>query len=100
MWGYYPGGGGWLMMVLGTILWAVLLSILVWAMIRWLGYRVTNPGSRKPGTSTNGFSALEILRQRYVRGEIDAPTFEHMRKCLEGSSDLARQAVSEELKGD
>lgn len=81
MWGYYPGGGGWPMMVLGNVLWIALLGLLVWAIIHWLEYRLT----RKPGTSASGFSALEILRQRYARGEIDTPTFEQMRERLEGS---------------
>ncbi len=31
-------------------------------------------------------SALEILRQRYARGEIDTATFEQMRERLEVSS--------------
>ena len=29
------------------------------------------------------FSALEILRQRYARGEIDDATYQHMRERLE-----------------
>jgi hypothetical protein len=32
------------------------------------------------------FSALEILQQRYARGEIDAATFDQMRERLEASS--------------
>jgi len=35
--------------------------------------------------SGGGPSALEILRQRYARGEIDAATFEQMRERLESS---------------
>ena len=85
MWGYSPSGSGWLMMILVNVLWIVLLGILVWAIIRWFGYRATLPGSRKPDAATSSFSSLEILRQRYARGEIDAPTFEQMRERLEGS---------------
>jgi uncharacterized membrane protein len=33
-----------------------------------------------------GPSALEILRQRYARGEIDAVTFEQMRERLASSA--------------
>ena len=29
-------------------------------------------------------NAMEILRQRYARGEIDGSTFDHMRERLEG----------------
>jgi uncharacterized membrane protein len=31
-------------------------------------------------------SALDILRQRYARGEIDAATFDHMRERLEATT--------------
>lgn len=30
--------------------------------------------------------AMEILRRRYARGEIDGPTFDQMRERLEGSA--------------
>jgi hypothetical protein len=37
-------------------------------------------------------SAMEILRQRYARGEIDAITFELMRERLESSGGQAQQS--------
>lgn len=87
MWGYGydPGWGGWLMMVFGNILWIALLAILVWAVIRWFERKASIPGPQGPGVPTSGPSAMEILRQRYARGEIDAATFEQMRERLEAS---------------
>ena len=88
MWGYgySPSWGGmFLMMVVGNLLWIALLGILVWSVIRWFVRRPGVLGLREPGPFTSGPSALELLRQRYARGEIDAVTFEQMRERLEGS---------------
>lgn len=86
MWRYNLGWGGmFLMMVLGNLLWIALLGILVWAVIRWFERRPNVPGSPGAGTPENSPSALEILRQRYARGEIDLATFEQMRKHLQTS---------------
>ena len=87
MWGYGydPGWGGWLMMVFGNILWIALLGILVWAVIRWFERKARFSGQRGSSGPMSDVSALEILRQRYARGEIDAATFENMRERLEVS---------------
>ena len=69
----------------GTILWIALLVLLVWALIHWLtmrnvpliGYHSTPPVYQP--------SALDILHQRYARGEIDDMTFQQMRERLEAS---------------
>ncbi len=45
-------------------------------------YRPSYPPAMPP----QGPSALEILRQRYARGEIDAATFEQMRERLESTA--------------
>ena len=86
MWGY-GFGWGWFMMAFGGILWIAILVILVWALIRWWE-------RREP---ISGPSALEILRQRYARGEIDTATFEQMRERLQATEyDLeAKQRVPE-----
>lgn len=70
-------------MVFWNILWLRPFGLLIWALVRrfarsareadWL-----RPSSREP-------SALEILRQRYARGEIDTATFEQMCERLEAS---------------
>jgi len=84
MWGY-GFGWGWLMMSLGTILWVAILVVLVWALIRWLNARTSTQGHPPSSGVQSGPTALEILQQRYARGEIDAATFEQMRERLEAS---------------
>ncbi len=73
------------MMVFGNLLWIALLGILVWAVLRWFERRTSRSPSQAPGTSLGGPSAMDILRQRYARGEIDATTFEQMRERLQAS---------------
>lgn len=83
MWGY---GYAWSMlwMVFWNILWLVLLASLVWALVRGFVRSARTTDFHRPPTS--GPSAMEILRQRYARGEIDAATFDQMRERLEASS--------------
>ncbi len=67
-WGW---GFGWLFMVL---FWVLVIAGLV-ALLRWLF-----------GRESRGFPndrALEILAERYARGEIDREQYEEMRRDLE-----------------
>ena len=72
--------------------WIVLVVLLIAAMVRGFGRRNrwAAYGGRMPfytpGTPHVQASAMEILRQRYARGEIDATTYEQMRERLEASS--------------
>jgi putative membrane protein len=68
------------------VLWIALLVVLVWAVIRWLERKTTTAIPPSTGTPVAGPSALEILQQRYARGEIDTATFEQMRERLEAST--------------
>jgi Short C-terminal domain len=43
------------------------------------------PPTYTPGMPPSQPSAMEILRQRYARGEIDTATYESMRERLENS---------------
>ena len=84
MWGY-GYGFDWLSMILmsvAMVLWIALLVVLVWAVIRWLERRTTTPASPVTSAPPSSPSALEILNQRYARGEIDTVTFEQMRERL------------------
>ena len=86
MWGYGDGYTWPMMLWMGfwNLLWLVLLGLAVGALVRWL---VRSPWSDKHQTSPSTEpAALEILRQRYARGEIDAATFEQMRERLEASN--------------
>jgi len=85
MWGYGFGWGSMFLMSLGGILWIALLVVLAWAAMRWL-----NSKASTTAPPTSGPSAMEILQQRYARGEIDTATFEQMRERLE-ASDVRRQ---------
>lgn len=82
MWGY---GFNWLsmtLMMLGGSLWIVLLVVLAWAVLSRFNQHTIQPES--------GPTARELLSQRYVRGEINASTFEEMRERL-GASDTLLQ---------
>lgn len=80
MWGY-GFGWGWFMMMFGGVLWIAVLVVLVWALLRWLERKAPVSGPSTPASP----SALEILRQRYARGEIDTATFEQMRERLQAT---------------
>jgi putative membrane protein len=79
MWGYPWSGTMMLWMSIWGIVWLVLLGIAIWALVHWVSHRTP------VGGLSSGPSAIEILRQRYARGEIDATTFEQMRERLEAS---------------
>ena len=73
---------------LGRIFWLVILGLLIWGMIRWLSTRsrhIHMPPMYTPGMPPSQLSAMEILRRRYARGEIDTATYESMRERLENS---------------
>jgi putative membrane protein len=82
-WGHGPGmmgwgsGMGWFGGIIMVIFWiAVIVGIVL--LIRWLiiSTRTTSHGM------SSGESALEILKRRYARGEIDKQEFEEKKKDL------------------
>jgi putative membrane protein len=76
---YWNGswGGMFVAMLFNAAIWVLLIGLLVWGISRFFNLRVWSAGS--PAQEP---SALEILRRRYARGEIDEATFERMRQQL------------------
>ena len=85
-----PGSGldswlGMLQSTANTLFWIALCIFLAWVLLKWvLPYLLpTFMENQEPETARP--PALEILRQRYASGEIDAVTFEQMRERLGAS---------------
>jgi putative membrane protein len=76
-WGMHPmmfmwGAGGLVMMVMMLVFWGLVIAGLVLG-IRWLAGQGRGGGRDE---------ALEILRQRYARGEIDKQEFDSRKRDL------------------
>lgn len=63
-------------MVSMIIFWAAIIAA-IFLLIRWLTY----PGGRPPAPSEKD-RALEILNERYAKGEISKDEYERMKKDL------------------
>ena len=74
------------MHLFGTVLWIAVFVALAWALVSWLSRRNAPMVGYHPTPPPVQFSALEILRQRYARGEIDDATFQQMRERLQTSA--------------
>jgi putative membrane protein len=74
-WGMHPmmwGAWGFGMMLMMVLFWALVIVGLV-VLVRWLVGQ---------GRDSRGDAALEILRQRYARGEINQEEFETKKRDL------------------
>jgi putative membrane protein len=83
-WGMGPGmmggyGMGWFGGILMIVFWILILVGLVF-LIKWL---IQSTGRDKT-TGSGSNRALEILKERYAKGEIDKEEFESKKKDLSG----------------
>jgi putative membrane protein len=80
---------------LAKFFWIVLLLLFIGLLIRRFSFRHAHRYAYMYGTPystpTAQSSALDILHQRYARGEIDAVTYDQMRERLEASSGPRQQ---------
>jgi putative membrane protein len=79
--GFFDGGLFLVFLIIPVAFWVGLIA-LIFLGIRWLIRQNATDKSRiaQPPEDT----ALELLRQRYARGEIDATEFEERRRTLGG----------------
>jgi putative membrane protein len=70
-------GGGWLGMVIWAVFWILILIVIVLAIKRLL--QNNGGGGRR---ATGDSRAMDILKERFARGEIDRDQFESMKRDL------------------
>lgn len=71
MTGGFGYGGGFM------ILWGVLIIVGIVILVKWLG-----ASNNSGGLPDNGSKALNILKERYARGEIDEQEFQKRKSDL------------------
>ncbi len=69
--------GGYSVMFLMPILWIVAIGLIIWAVVT----AIRRPGE-SDSTAKSADSALEILKRRYARGEINKEEYQEKKKDL------------------
>ena len=85
MCGYWSGGWIWLVMPVMMLLVIALLVVFIWGLVHWLNRKATTQAPHDSYAMASEPPALEVLQQRYARGEIDTATFESMRERIVAS---------------
>ncbi len=71
--------GGWFGMIIMMLFWILIIVGLVY-LIKWLVVSLRAKDTRWQGRTS---AALDILKERYARGQIDLDEFERRRRVLE-----------------
>lgn len=89
MWGYGPdwgymgyGGWGWFG-VLHMIIWLLILALLIAAIV-WFARTMTQRSSETPQAAARRPPGLDILEERYARGEINRDEYLQKRRDILG----------------
>jgi len=72
MWWHYGAGMGWWMIAWMVVFWGLLIALIVWG-VRKLTER---------GDSVRKQDPLNVVKERYARGEINKEEFEQLKKDL------------------
>lgn len=80
MMGFNFGVSSLWMTVLMTLFWVLVIAAVVWLLSAVLPRTNRDSGQSLPPAQN---SALDIVKQRYARGEINKEQFEEMRRSLE-----------------
>ncbi len=72
MWWHYSAGMGWWMIAWMVVFWGVLIALIVWGIRKLTGR----------GDSTRKQDPLDVVKERYARGEITKEEFEQLKKDL------------------
>lgn len=86
--GYGPGmmwgeGGDWFHMLFGFLMMILFLAVIVVLVVfgvRWLGGAEHSPFRHPPGAGQR--SALDLLKERLAKGEIDVAEYEERKRAL------------------
>ena len=70
------GGFGW--MAIMPVLWIVVLGLIIWAVVA----AVRGSSESRSSDSSKADSALEVLKRRYARGEINKEEYEEKKRDL------------------
>jgi putative membrane protein len=80
--GYGPGmmggAGWWGIGMIGMVLWWLLIILAIVLLVKWVFGRPPGHGERQPRDRS-----LDILKERYARGEIDKQEFEEKKRDLQ-----------------
>jgi uncharacterized membrane protein len=77
--GWYPFAGGWL---IGLLVFAAFVVLVAWGIV-WILRRDTHHyGAPPPPTAPRSDTALQILRERFARGEISEAEYRSASRVL------------------